>query len=138
MRKTFGILLLIIGLLAIGTVAAVSLRAQYWLLTPKEKFMTSWQEDLALLRKSKNLPAGWDHIQKVEIKSDSSAAIDWVQSLKPKIKIDSAGNYKLNIMVIHWIEKNKYGAIVQYSMTDLKSGNLIWEISRTLHLGYLL
>jgi hypothetical protein len=138
MRKSVGFLLLLISLLVIGGVAAVSLRADYWLLAPKEKFLTSWQEDVKLLRKNKSLPAAWDHIREVEVKSDNSPAMDWIESLKKQIKIDTNGTYKLNVMVIHWIEKTKYGAIVQYSITDTKSGNTIWEISRTLHLGYLL
>jgi hypothetical protein len=137
-RRNFGLFILIVGLLVIGSVAAVSLKADYWLLTPKEKFIASWQDDVQLLQKTKNLPDAWHHIREVEIKSDNSPAADWVESLKPRIRIDPLGNYKLNIMVIHWIEKNKYGAIIQYSITDLKSGNTVWEISRTLHLGYLI
>lgn len=138
MRKGLGLLLLIISLLVIGSVVAVQTKADYWLLTPKEKFMTSWKEDVNLLRKSKKLPAGWDHLRDVEIKSDNSAAIDWSANLKQQIPTDPNGTYKLGVMVIHWIEGNKYGAIIQYSLTDLKSGNTVWEISRTLHLGYLL
>jgi hypothetical protein len=138
MRKGLGFLLILVSLLVIGGVAAVSLHADYWMLSPKEKFMSSWQDDVRLLRKKKALPAPWDHIREIEVRSDNSPAIDWVDSLKKQIKIDPNGTYKLNVMVIHWIEKTKYGAIVQYSITDLKSGNTIWEISRTLHLGYLL
>lgn len=138
MRKSLGSILLIAGLLAIGGIAAVSMKANYWLLTPKNKFITSWQDDVRLLRKTKSLPNGWDHIREVEIKSDNSPAIEWGESMRPQLKIDPNGTYKLNVMVIHWIEKNEYGAIVQYSITDLKSGNTVWEISRTLHLGYLI
>jgi hypothetical protein len=138
MRKSLGFLLLVVGLLAIGGVVAVSMKADYWLLTPKEKFLTSWQDDVSRLRKSHALPPSWDHIREIEIQSDNSPAVDWVDSLKAKIPIDSTGTYKLNIMVIHWIEKNKYGAIIQYSIKDLKTGNTIWEVSRTLHLGYLI
>lgn len=138
MRKGLGLLLLILALVVIGGVAAVATKADYWLLTPKEKFLKSWQDDTALLRKTKNLPAGWDHIKTVEIKSDNSPATTWVDNLKQRIPVDPNGTYKLNVIVIHWIEGNRYGAIVQYSLTDTKSGNTVWEISRTLHLGYLI
>lgn len=138
MRKGLGFLLILISLLVVGGVAAVSFHADYWLLTPKEKFLTSWQDDVRLLRKNHSLPASWDHIREVEVKSDNSPALDWIESLKQQIHIDPNGTFKLNVMVIHWIEKNKYGAIVQYSITDTRSGNTVWEISRTLHLGYLL
>ena len=138
MRKGVGFLLISVSLLAIGAVTAMTFRADYWLLAPKEKFLSSWQEDVRLLKKKNALPASWDHIREVEVKSDNSPAIDWIESLKSQVKIDPNGTHKLNVLVIHWIEKTKYGVIVQYSITDIKSGNTIWEISRTLHLGYLL
>jgi hypothetical protein len=138
MRKGVGFLLLLVSLLVAAGVAAVTFHADYWMLAPKDKFLRSWQEDLKLLRKNKALPASWDHIREVEVKSDNSPAIDWVESVKKQTKLDPNGTFKLNVMVIHWIEKTKYGAIVQYSITDTRSGNTVWEISRTLHLGYLL
>lgn len=138
MRKGFGLLLILASLLIVGGIAAVATKADYWLMSPKDKFLRSWQDDTALLRKTKSLPPAWDHIREIEIKSDNSPATNWVDSLKSRITTDPTGTFKLNVMVIHWIEGNRYGAIVQYSLTDTKSGNTIWEISRTLHLGYLI
>lgn len=138
MRKGFGLLLLIISLIVIGGVFAVATKADYWLLSPKDKFLQRWQQDTALLRKSKSLPPGWDHVRSVDVRSDNSPAANWVESLKSRIPTDPTGTYQMNVMIIHWIEGNKYGAIVQYTLIDTKTGNTVWEISRTLHLGYLI
>ena len=137
-RKGFGFLLIIAGLLLVGAVAATVFKADYWILSPREKFLRSWEEDIALLRKSQKLPPGWDHIRLVEVKSDNSPARDWVDDLKKRVPTDPTGTYKLSVMTIHWLEENRYGAIVQYNIVDLKSGNTIWELSRTFKLGYLL
>lgn len=137
-RKGLGLLLILIGLMVIGGVAAYAMKADYWLLSPREKFLRSWQEDLTRLKKAGTLPASFDHIRSIEIHSDNSPAADWVDALKSRIPSDPTGTYKLSVMVIHWIDGNRYGAIIQYNLTDTKTGNAIWEISRTLHLGYLI
>jgi hypothetical protein len=138
MRKGLGFLLVIASLLIVGAIAAVSLRADYWILSPREKFLRSWQEDVLLLQKSNKLPQGWSHIRTVEVKSDNSPARDWVDDLKKRVPTDPTGTYKLSVMAIHWIEENRYGAIIQYNLVDTKSGNTVWELSRTFKLGYIL
>lgn len=138
MRKSLGALLIVISLVAVGGLAAKQLNASYWILSPKEKFISSWQSDINALESAHKLPSPWKHIRQIEFKSDNSPAADWLDSLKKQFQLDPNGSYKLNVMVIHWIEKNRYGAIVQYSITDLKSGNTIWELSRTLPLGFLI
>lgn len=138
MRKFLGFVLVIVSLLIVGGIAASTLKADYWILSPKEKFIRSWQEDLALLKKSGKIPAGFDHIREIEVRSDNSPARDWLDDLKRKIPTEPTGTYKLSVMVIHWIEENRYGAIIQYNLVDTKSGNTVWELSRTFKLGYLL
>ncbi len=138
MRKGFGFLLVLLSFVILGGVAAIYFKADYFLLSPKEKFIESFQNDIALLKKSGTLPEAYSHIREVEIKSDNSPARDWLDDLKRKIPRDQNGTYKLSVMVIHWIEANRYGAIVQYNLVDLKSGNTVWEFSRTFKLGYLL
>lgn len=138
MRKGFGFLLILVSLLILGAVAAAYFKADYWVLSPKEKFLRSWQEDQAILKKAGNLPEGLSHLRQVEIRSDNSPAQEWLADLKGKIPLDPNGTFKLSVMVIHWIESNRYGAVVQYNLVDLKSGNTVWEFSRTYKLGYLL
>ena len=138
MHKGLGFIFLLVSVLALAGIASVTFHADYWLLPPREKFLSSWQDDVKLLRKNRALPTAWDHIREVVVKSDNSPAVDWVESLRRQIKIEPTGAYKMNVMVIHWIENTKYGAIIQYSITDTRTGNTIWEVSRTLHLGYLI
>lgn len=138
MRKFLGFIFIIVALTVAGGVVAVATKSDYWLLSPKEKFLRSWQDDLNLLQKRKALPEGFSHLKSVEIRSDNSPASEWVESLRSKIPLDPTGTYQLKIMVVHWIDGNKYGTIVQYTLVDTRSGNTVWEISRTLHLGYLI
>ena len=138
MRKGFGLVLVLVGLIIIGAVGAYAMKADYWLLSPRDKFLRSWREDLTRLQKAKTLPTGWDHVRTINVRSDNSPAADWVDALKARIPTDPSGTYQLNIIVIHWIDGTRYGAIIQYNLTDTKSGNTVWEISRTLHLGYLI
>ena len=138
MRKGLGFLLVLVSLLIIGGLAASIFKADYWILSPKDKFIRSWQDDVALLKKSGKLPDGFNHIREIEIKSDNSPARDWIDDLKRRVPTEPTGTYKLSVMVIHWIEDTRYGAIVQYNLVDTKSGNTVWELSRTFKLGYLL
>ncbi len=135
MRNKFGLILFLASFVAVFLITAHLLRVEYWLSPPNEKFQQSWREDIQLLEKSKNLPAQWQEIGEVYLRSDNSPAQEWITTKANPIKTNSKGKYKLDVFVIHWIEGYRYGAIVQYSLVDLTTDNTIWELGRTFKLG---
>lgn len=136
MRKGTGIGL-IFAALVLGFGAWFTLAGgQFWLLTPKEKFLTAWSQDLELLSKSGNLPKEWENIREVALKTDNSPAQDWISGVKPPIPTNQNGTYRLDVFVVHWLEGYRYGAILTYSLVDTRrNDNTVWELSRTHKLG---
>lgn len=124
---------IVILLLAIG----LGLNVSYWLLPPKEKFNHAWKQDIELLESSHKLPAQWREIRQVSVQTDHSPAQNWVDKNTVFIPINPKGHYLLNVFIIHWIEDIHYGAMIQYSLVDLRDENTIWELGRTLRLGYV-
>lgn len=135
MRKGIGFILLIVALASLGLVSYAVFRVDYWLAPPPEKFKRSWYEDVQLLEKSKSLPKEWQSIREISIKADNSPAQDWIAELTAPITVTKDGHYRLDVFIIHWIEKERYGVVIQYNLVELKSQNTIWELGRTLKLG---
>lgn len=137
MHKKVGLVLILV---AVGTIIAAawsSLGISYYIKPPQEKLLTRWQEDLTQLEKGKYLPKQWSEISEVEIRSDNSPIQEWLPTLKAPIQKNPQGRYRLEIFLIHWIEKYKYGVVMEYSLIDLTSNNKVWELGRTYHLGYI-
>ncbi len=127
---------LILGLF----IALVILRVDYWIKTPEKKFAYSLLHDLSLLKKSGSLPSVWNDIKEISLSSDQSPAAEWIKQkqIQSLIPLNKSGRYKLQIYVMHWIEKYRYGAIVQFHLVDTKlNDNTIWELGRTFKLGII-
>lgn len=137
LRKGIGLTLLVVSVTSLILVCFTVLHIDYWLAPPYEKFKRSWAEDVLLLEKSKSLPKEWDSIREIAIKSDNSPAQDWIAETQAPITVTSKGNYRLDVFVIHWLEGYRYGVVLQYNLVDLRNQNTIWELGRTLKLGWV-
>jgi len=135
-RKGMGIGLIVaamvLGLLSWFLVSG----GQFWLLKPKEKFLTAWKTDLQALNESGKLPEAWKNIREVAIRTDNSPAQDWIVNIQPPIATNPNGTYKLDVFIVHWLEGYRYGTIVTYSLMDTRNNNnTVFELSRTHRLG---
>lgn len=135
MGKKIGFLFVLISALVIVAFSMLFLKASFWLAAPQEKFIRSWQEDIALLEKSNKLPKEWFNVREVRLRTDNSPVQSWTEHNKHPIKMNPNGTYALNVMLIHWIEGYRYGVVIQYNLVDTKNDNTIWELGRTLKLG---
>lgn len=97
----------------------------------KLQLQSLWEDDLKLLRSHKKLHKDWEKIKEVEMIGGTPTAKKWVQSLKSPLKTNPKGLYKLEVLVLSWNDQKAEGAIVQYDLIDMKSGNLVWELGRT-------
>jgi hypothetical protein len=109
------------------------------LLTPSAKKLDfAIREDLQLLKKTKTFPAKeWMNISQVEISSDASPVQDWISKDSLVITKKPDGDFKLNVFATLWLDENRYGAIIQYDLVDLKTKNTVWELNRTYKLGWI-
>ena len=138
MRKGLGFLLIILALIVGAAAAAQYYNVDYWLLPSKDKFAVQWKKDVGTLEKSGKLPEGWQQIREISIKTDASPAQNWVVGLEAPMKKKPDGTYKLEVFIAHWIDNDKYGALIQYNLVDLRTGNTTWELSRNLQIGRIL
>lgn len=137
MTKRVGAVLIAASVLIALLLTFTALRLDYWLAPPNEKFVRSWQDDIALLQESKRFPQEWYEIKEVNIRSDNSPAQEWIENLKAPITLNPNGTYRLNVFVIHWLEDIRYGVVVQYNLVDLRNNNTVWELGRTFKLGFV-
>jgi hypothetical protein len=137
-RKGFGFLLVLAALGVAAVVAAQVYNLDYWLLPSKQKFAQTWKKDVLALEASGRLPEGWGQIREISLKTDNSPAQMWVENVDVPIKKNKDGLFKLDVFVIHWIEDDRYGALIQYNLVDQRNGNTTWELSRRLPVGRIL
>lgn len=108
---------------------------RYWLLPPEQKLISSWREDLQLLKKSKQAEL-LSRVSQVRLRAnDHSPAADWVEKIQAPIEKNKSGDILADIFLIHQIEGHRYGVIVQYEFIDTKTKNKVGEFARTLWLG---
>jgi hypothetical protein len=128
--RLFGVLLVFFGIL----ISAFTYRyvvAKY-VGNSADRLLLAWGADLEILAQSKKLPAGWLNLKEVEYTPLSTAAGKWLETAKPRFPVKSAGQFKLEVMIDDWAIDGKSGAMIQYSLVELTSGNTIWELGRTL------
>jgi hypothetical protein len=135
MNKKVGLILVVSALAVALWVAWFGLDANYWLAPPHDKMNLSWSRDVRLLEESGRLPTQWNEIKEISIRADNSPIQDWLSGLEAPIRRNPNGQYRLEVFLIHMIEGNRYGAVIQYNLVDLKNDNTIWEAGRTLKLG---
>jgi len=135
MRKKTGIVLIVTSLVCLGWISFFYLRVDFFLLSPPEKLLTTWREDILLLEKSGKLPKEWKEIHHVTVNSDNSPVHEWLEKIKTPIQTVPNGRYDLEVFMVQWIDSYRYGVVVQYKLTDLTNSNTIWELGRTYKLG---
>jgi hypothetical protein len=137
MNKNVGLILVVSALAVALWVAWFGLDVNYWLAPPHDKMNISWSRDVRLLEESGRLPPQWTEIKDISIRADNSPIQDWLMALKAPIRRNPNGQYRLDVFLIHLIEGNRYGAVIQYNLVDLRDENTIWEAGRTLKLGLI-
>jgi hypothetical protein len=110
---------------------------KFWLLPPAQKFSIAVADDLKLLDQKHFLPEAWQKIQKISLSSDASHVSNWLNEQSFQIPVQKNGEYILEIFVSEWIDGNRYGALVEYDLVNIKNKNTIWELNRTYKLGFL-
>lgn len=130
-----GVVLLVSALALAALIALVGFNQRYWLLPPHEKLEQSWKQDTQLLLATKQGDL-LKRVAKIRVRSDGhSPADEWLEKVKAPLEVNKDGDLLADIFVIHQIDKNRYGVVVQYEFIQLKDQNKIGEFARTLWLG---
>jgi hypothetical protein len=129
-------IVLVLAALALALIAVmIGFNQRYWLLPPHEKLISSWRADMQLIKETKQA-ALFKRVAKVRLRAnDHSPAADWVDKIQAPIEKVKDGDVLADVFIIHQIEGNRYGVIVQYEFIDMKNNNKIGEFARTLWLG---
>jgi hypothetical protein len=90
-----------------------------------------WQDDVDNLEASHKLPGPWFDVRDLEMYGGTPESRNWIKRIHIPIKTKKDGHYKMEVLLVAWEEDGKRGALVQYNLVDLKSGNNIWELGRT-------
>jgi hypothetical protein len=126
------LLIAAIALIVMG--GLIGLNYRYWLKPPHEKFAESWKRDYELIMSTPQAER-LKSIKQIEIKTDSSPVQEWISQVKPPVIEQPSGKFKLALLILHQINENRYGVMIQYTLVDLESGNTVDEFARTLKLG---
>lgn len=101
-----------------------------------KKLERQWAEDVELLEDSGKLPQPWFDVKEIELVGGTPETRNWLKRIKIPVTVkNDVGTYKLEVLVVVWEEEGKRGTMVQYNLVELKSGNTIWELGRTLILS---
>lgn len=103
--------------------------------SPSEKLEILWNKDIQLLKQTKSLPSAWYDIDHVEFYGGTEIAKSWLNEMTVPIEVKPKGHYTLEVLLVDWKENQKAGAMIQYNLVDQKSGNMVWELGRTLILN---
>ncbi len=100
-----------------------------------KKLEIQWRNDVEDLEASKRLPSSWFDVKELEVIGGTPETKDWLQRIQVPLKTKPGGGFHLEVLVVAWEEEGKRGALVQYNLVDIKSGNNIWELGRTFILS---
>ncbi len=135
MRVFIGTILVLLSLFIAG---AAYVDLGFWMKPSEERLSIIWERDLNNLKTLKRLPAVFQDIGKIEVSSPDARIAEWLDKVKIPIAKKKDGNHLLQIMVIQWIEGNKYGVVIQYDVLDMtQENNKVFELGRTFHVGYM-
>lgn len=131
--KVLSLFVFILGILVLwsGSIGYVLLQEA----SPVEKLESLWNKDIHLLKQSKALPPAWDSIDHVEFYGGTETAKNWLSEMNVPVEVKPKGLYTLEVLLVDWKENQKAGAMIQYNLVEQKSGNMVWELGRTLILN---
>jgi hypothetical protein len=94
-----------------------------------------WTDDVEQLEASGKLPPSWSDVSDIEVVGGTPETREWLPRIQVPLKTKAKGGHKMEVLVVVWEEDGKRGALVQYNITDAKTGNNVWELGRTFILS---
>lgn len=99
-----------------------------------EKLYILWERDLQTLQEQNKLHPGWSQIREVVLIGGTPTTKKWLKEIGSPVRINPKGDHRLEVLVLNWTDEGREGAVVQYNLVNLKTGNMIWELGRTFTL----
>ncbi len=130
LMRTFALLLLLISTSAFGFL--VWNWIHFHQQTPEQKFESLWIRDLNTLKKSKSVPPAFYDLSEIKVVGGNPQVLGWLPTLHAPIDKKSQGGHRMEILLVSWTDTDSDAVIVQYDIYDNKTGNLVWELGRTL------
>ena len=101
-----------------------------------KEFLNLWEADFKKMKKSGELDEKyWGSIKKINFEYSSKLSKKWRDKFTPPVIINHKGQYELDVLIMTWAEKKEIGVVAQFDIMNIKSKNLILELSRTYYLN---
>lgn len=99
-------------------------------------FQEHWVNDLVKMKNNELLPAEWSNIKTIKAIVKSDSVKSWVNELTTPIETIDSGTHHLEILFYSFQNKetNENVVMTQYSLYEIKSTRLIWEMARNIKL----
>lgn len=142
--KVFGLLLLTISLLGMGSLlfkevrndVAKSIGLPFDQRSRYLKINMTWKQDIKRLIEDAQIPMAWNEINQVMFLPTDPITVELAEKLVAPIRINSSGIYRLDISIIsHQSEDEKTQIVLQHNLIDTRNDNTIWELNRTYNLN---
>lgn len=126
-------LLLIVSALLLGYLSSP---LPFYLKPGVKRLQEVWTEDLNSLSKNKNFHNTISQLGSVEIHFTDPQVAEEFSGLEAPFVLNREKPLVLRVSITRWIDKSKYGFIVQHEIFD-KDDDKIFEFGRTYHIGYI-
>ncbi len=136
--RFFGLLFLVFGILIVSFTYEDVL--PFFSKSDSGILKALWKEDIENLIAAGKMPDAYFSIREIEVmKTDTPESAQLLKEAQPRFMTIPQGQNRLRIFLDAWEAQDirKKGVLVQLQLVDLKSGNTIWELSRTYPLGDL-
>jgi len=133
LRFLSGILLVI----AAGLLLYIKYPVGYYFQPKQDRLYDIWNKDFNKLSQDKKFADVFKNIGKIEVHfTDPQVATEFERFNIP-FKASKGKPYTLKISVTRWIEKQKYGFVIQHELFD-NTDDKIYEFGRTYEVGLIL
>jgi|GEM_PF-2972528 len=129
----------IIILGAIAMMVNLTLPIAFYLSPRTERLQGLWDKDFGqVIEKNKKMEKLFANIRDYEFSFSDPQVSEEIGDLELPIELNQEGPLIMSIEVIRWIEKNRYGYILQHDVFDTTSGEpqKIFEFSRNYRIGF--
>ena len=110
---------------------------EFYLKPKQERLYLLWSKDFRQLSKDQNFAKIFSQLGQVDVHfTDPQVATEFEDFKTPFMAVEGYP-YTLKIGITRWIEKTKYGFVVQHELLD-PTGDKIYEFGRTYSVGFIL
>lgn len=114
----------------------MSPQVQFYRGSKSQRLYSLWDRDIEKLKSDKEFKKMFLNLNEVELTFTDPQVSNELDELKTPIKTTDGTSLKLKVAVIRWIDKNRYGYVLQHEVFD-SNDDKIFEFGRTYKIGFI-